>query len=164
MKAVFLDGAFHAPDADVETSLVELLSDDLDRGVGIEEAVADDQSLDLVGADGVGLGARFLAEEGGDPGLLKLFVQLIIPLARQAVFVGGRGRPEAFTLPLDEHEQAGSELVSVGEEKIAGGADDPSFGRLIDQGWCPPVGWPWGWWKGALRAQERIRDVGMDVK
>ena len=44
----------------VETGLAELLGDDVDRGVGIEEAVADDLSLDLVGADGVGLGSAFL--------------------------------------------------------------------------------------------------------
>jgi hypothetical protein len=56
LQAVLLDGAFHAPGADLETGLAELLGDDVDRGVGIEEAVADDLSLDLVGADGIGLG------------------------------------------------------------------------------------------------------------
>ena len=65
-----------------EAGLAELLGDDVDRGVGIEEAVADDLSLDLVGADGVGLGSAFLAEEGEDSIFLKLFEHLIISLSR----------------------------------------------------------------------------------
>ena len=65
MKAVLLDGTFHASGADHETSLAELLSDDVGRGIGIEESMADDLSLDFVGANRVGLGPTFLAEEGG---------------------------------------------------------------------------------------------------
>jgi hypothetical protein len=81
LKAVLLDRAFHAPGADLETGLTELLGDDVDRGVRIEEAVADDLSLDLVGADGRGLGSGFLAEEGSDSVFLKMFLQLIISLS-----------------------------------------------------------------------------------
>jgi hypothetical protein len=63
LKAVFLDDAFHASGADLETGLAEFLSDDVGRGVGIEKALADDLSLDLVGADVVGFGAAFLGLE-----------------------------------------------------------------------------------------------------
>jgi hypothetical protein len=81
LKAVLLDGAFHAPGADLETGLAELLGDDVDRGVGIEEAVADDLSLDLVGADGIGLRSPFLVLESQGSLLLELLVQLIISLS-----------------------------------------------------------------------------------
>jgi hypothetical protein len=81
LKAVLLDDTFHTPGADLETSLTELLGDDVDRGVGIEEAVADDLSLDLASADGIGLWSTFLAEEGDQSIFLKLFLHLIISLA-----------------------------------------------------------------------------------
>jgi len=61
LKAILLDDAVHAPGADGEASLAELLGDDVDRGIGIEEALADDLALDLVGADIVVFGAGFVA-------------------------------------------------------------------------------------------------------
>jgi hypothetical protein len=82
LKAVLLDNAFHASGADLETRLAKLLGDDVDRGIGIEEAVADDLALDLIGADGIGLGSTFLAEEGGYSLFLKLLLHLIISLSR----------------------------------------------------------------------------------
>jgi hypothetical protein len=81
LKAVLLNSAFHAPGADLEAGLAELLGDDVDRGVGIEEAVADDLSLDLVGADGIGLRSTFLVLESQGSLLLELLVQLIISLS-----------------------------------------------------------------------------------
>ena len=54
----------------VETSLAELLGDDVDRGVGIEEAVADDLAFDLVGADVVASWGRVSGP--GGPRLLDL--------------------------------------------------------------------------------------------
>ena len=67
MKAVLLDDAVHAPGADREAGLAELLGDDVDRGVGIEEAMADDLALDLVGADIVGFGAAFVVDSPSFP-------------------------------------------------------------------------------------------------
>ena len=58
--------------------------------------MADDLSLDFVGADGIGPGPRFLAEEGEDSIFLKLFLHLIIPLPRQATFLRRERRPETL--------------------------------------------------------------------
>ena len=61
MKAVLLDDADDTTSADREAGLAELLRDDVDRGVGIEEAVTDDLANDFVGADIVAFGAGLLA-------------------------------------------------------------------------------------------------------
>ena len=48
MKTVLLDDADDTTNADRKASLAEFLRDDVDRGVRIEEAVADDLANDLV--------------------------------------------------------------------------------------------------------------------
>jgi hypothetical protein len=80
LKAVLFDDAIDAAGTDGETGLTELLRDDVDRGVGIEEAVTDDLAFDLVGSDGFGLGATFLVEEGNGSMFLELFLNLMISL------------------------------------------------------------------------------------
>ena len=111
--------------------------------------MADDLSLDFVGADGIGLGSPFLAEEGEDSIFLKLFLHLIIPLPRQAIFLRRERRPETFTLTLDEHEQARCDLVRVGDEKVAGGADDAPIRELVDHGDAPRLSGHVSVWKGS---------------
>jgi hypothetical protein len=137
LKAILLDGAFDAPGADLETSLAELLGNDVDRGVGIEEAMADDLSLDLVGANGIGLGSTFLSEEGKYSLFLELFEYLIIPLSRKAVFLRCLRRPKTFTSTVDEHEQARSDLIRGGDEQVASGPDNASFCELECHGGAP---------------------------
>jgi hypothetical protein len=63
LKTVFLNDALHAPGADCEPGLTELLGDDIDRSIGIEEAMADDLPFDFISADGIGFGPAFLAEK-----------------------------------------------------------------------------------------------------
>jgi hypothetical protein len=65
LKAIVLDDACHATDTDRETSLTQLLGDDIDCGIGIEETVADDLAFELIGADIVSFGAALLSLEGG---------------------------------------------------------------------------------------------------
>ena len=117
--------------ADREAGLAELLSDDVDRGVGIEEAVTDDLAIDFVGADGFGLGATFLVEERNGSMFLELFVNLIISLPREAVFVRRLCWPQTLALSLDEHEQSRCDLIIGVDEEFPGGADDTSFRKLI---------------------------------
>jgi hypothetical protein len=73
LKAILLDDAFHAAGTDHEAGLAEFLGDDVDRGVGIEEAVTNNLAFDLISADGVGLGSAFVSLESQDPVLLKSF-------------------------------------------------------------------------------------------
>jgi hypothetical protein len=80
LKAVLFDDAIDAAGTDGETGLTELLSDDVDRGVGIEEAVSDDLAFKLLGPDGFGLGTAFLVEEGNGSMFLELFLNLMISL------------------------------------------------------------------------------------
>ncbi len=131
MKAVLFDDAIDAAGTDGETRLTELLSDDVDRGVGIEEAVTDDLAFDLLGSDGFGLGTTFLVEQGNGSMFLELFVNLIISLPREAVFLCRLCWPQTRALSLDEHEQPRCDLVIGGDEKFPGGADDAPFRKLI---------------------------------
>ena len=61
MKAVLLDDADDTTSANRETGLAKLLREDVERGVGIEEAVANDLANDLVGANIVAFGAWLVA-------------------------------------------------------------------------------------------------------
>ena len=65
------------------------------------------------------------------------------------MFLGGLRRPETFTLALDEHEQARCDLVRVGDEKIAGGADDAPIRELVDHGGAPRLSGHVSVWKGS---------------
>ena len=140
MKPVFLDHAFDAASADRETGLAQLLGDDLDRGIGIEEAMANDLSFDLIGANGVGLGAAFLSLEGHGAPFLKEIKQLIISLSGEAVFLGRPGGPETFALAFEEHEQTRSNFVVGWDEDLSCESDDAairgfeSHDRALDPG------------------------------
>jgi hypothetical protein len=81
LKSILFHDPFHTPSADGEAGLAELLGDDVDRGIGIEEAVPNDLSFELVGPDRVGLGPAFLVLEAEGPMLMELFLQLIISLS-----------------------------------------------------------------------------------
>ena len=116
--------------------MAELLRDEVDRGVRIEEAVTDDLAFDLVGSDGFGLGATLLVKEGNGSTFLELFVNLIISLPREAVFLCRPCWPQTLAFSLDEHEQPRCDLVKGRDEKFPGGADDAPFRKLIQHGYA----------------------------
>ena len=60
MEAVIGDDPFDAALADGMTLLADFLSDDGGGRVRVEEATADDQTDDLVGAAVIGFGSRVL--------------------------------------------------------------------------------------------------------
>ena len=124
MKAILFNDPLNTAGTDLDTGLAELLSDDVSRGVGIEEAVTNDLAFDLVGPDGVGLGAAFLALEGEDAPFLELCEQLMITLSTHAILGGRPGSAEVFAFSFDEHEQPWGDLVVVGNDEVAGGPDD----------------------------------------
>ena len=76
MKAVLLDDADHTASADRKAGLAELLRDDLDRGVRIEEAVANDLANDLVSANIVAFGAGLVTLESSASMFTIKFKQL----------------------------------------------------------------------------------------
>jgi hypothetical protein len=98
LKAVLLKDADDTTGADGEAGLAELLCDDLNRGVGIEEAVADDLANDLVGADIVAFGAGLLAQEPWTTMFTIEFAQLNksifadVRKSRYDVFGGSRSK------------------------------------------------------------------------
>ena len=95
--------------------LADCLSDDGRRTIGIEEATADDQADDLIGAAVIGLGIWGLQEqalsalgkEGGQ--------DLVITLAGEIIFLSGLGWTDAIALALDEHGQAAADFVVLGD-------------------------------------------------
>jgi hypothetical protein len=131
LQAILLDDTVHAPGADLEPGLAELLGDDVDRGVGIEKAVTDDLSFELVGADIVVFGAGFVALQSRASMLTIEFEQLKISLFAEAKLLSGFGGAEPFALALDEHGKAGDDEVVRQNRELSGGADDAA-GRDVE--------------------------------
>ena len=130
MKAVFLDDANDTTSANRETGLAELLRDDVDRGVRIEEALADNLANDLAGPDIVAFGAGFLALESCASVLTVEFEQLIISLFAQFELLSRLGGAEPFALAFDEHDQAGDDKVIRQDRKFSGGSNDAAGGEV----------------------------------
>ena len=124
MKTVLLDDADDTTNADLKTGLAEFLRDDVDRSVGIEEALADDLANDLVGADIVAFGAGLMALESCASLFTIEFEQLKISLLAEIVLLGGLGGAEPFALAFDEHGQSGDDEVVCKNGELSGGADD----------------------------------------
>jgi hypothetical protein len=132
LQAILLDDADDTPSADREASLAELLRNDVDRGVGIEEAVADDLANEFVGADIVAFGAGLVALESCTSMFMIEFEQLKISLLAEAEFLSGPGGAEAFALAFNEHGQAGDDEIIGKNGELSGGADD-AVGRHVEQ-------------------------------
>jgi hypothetical protein len=111
LKAILLDDALHATGTDEEAGLAELLGDDIDRGIGIEEAVTDDLAFDFVGPDRVAFGATFVRLEGDGPSFVELREQLMITLSGEAILLGGLRTAESSAFSLNDHEQAWGDLI-----------------------------------------------------
>jgi hypothetical protein len=131
LKAILLDDADDTPSADQEAGLAELLRDDIDRGVRIEEAVADDLANDLVGAHRVAFGAGLVALESCASLFTIEFEQLKISLFAEAELVGGLGGTDPFALAFDQHGEAGDNEVIRKHGEHSGGADD-AVGRDVE--------------------------------
>jgi hypothetical protein len=131
LKAVLLDDADDTTNADREAGLAELLRDDLDGGVRIEEAVADDLANDLVGADIVALRAGLVSSESCTAMFTVELKQLEISLLAEAQLLGGLGGAEPLALAFDEHGQAGDDEVIGTNGKLTSGADDAA-GRHVE--------------------------------
>ena len=103
MKAVLLDDADDTANADREAGLAEFLGDDVNRGIGIEEAMTDDLANDLVSADIVAFGAGLVTLESSASMFTIEFKQLKISLFAEVELLGGFGGAEPFALAFDEH-------------------------------------------------------------
>jgi hypothetical protein len=103
LKAILLDDAFDTTGTDEEASLPQLLGDDVDRGIGIEETVADDLAFDLVGPHVVRLGAALLGLEGQGPVFFELIEHLIITLPGKAILLGSPGGAKAIAFTFRNH-------------------------------------------------------------
>jgi hypothetical protein len=131
LKAVLLDDADDTPNADREPGLAELLRDDVDRGVGIEEALTDDLANDLVGADIVAFGAGLVALKSCAAMFTVEFEQLKISLFAEVELLGGLGGAEPFALAFDEHGQPGDDEVVRKNGEFSGGTDNAA-GRDVE--------------------------------
>jgi hypothetical protein len=124
LKAVLFDDPDDTANADRKSGLGEFLRDDLDRGVGIEEAVADNLANDLVGADIVAFWSRLVTLESHATMFTIVFKQLKISLFAKVELFGGLGGTKPFALAFDEHAQAGDDEVVRTNGEFTGGADD----------------------------------------
>jgi hypothetical protein len=124
LKAVLLDDADNTASADWETGLSKFLCEDVERGIGIEEAVTNDLADDLVGADVVAFGAWLMAKESWATLFTKEFEQLEISLFAEAELLGCLGGADPFALAFDEHGEAGDDEVIRKDGKLSGWAED----------------------------------------
>jgi hypothetical protein len=131
LKAVLLDDADDTTSADREAGLAELLRDDVDRGVGIEEAVTDDLANEFVGADIVAFGAGLVALESCASMFTIEPEQLKISLLAEVELLSGLGGTEPFALAFNEHGQARDDEVIRKNGEFSGGADD-AVGRHFE--------------------------------
>lgn len=107
-----------------EAGLAQLLGDDLHRGIGVQEAVAQDLADRLVGAAVVGFGTGFVGLESGQAALVVGGQQLVVTLAAIAVFLGDLGDVLLEALAFLEHEKAAGQSVAWGNGQGAGWADE----------------------------------------
>jgi hypothetical protein len=131
LQAVLLNDADNTPNTDLKAGLAQFLRDDLDGGVGIEEAVTDDLANDLVGADIVAFGTGLVALETHASMFTIEFEQLKISLFAEFKLGGGLGGAKSFALAFDEHGQAGDDEVVRKNGEFSGGANDAS-GRNVE--------------------------------
>jgi len=97
--------------------LADFLSDDSGGRIWIEEATADNQAHDLIGAAVIGFRSTSLEEQPLGAVLAEIGEDLIITLASEVILLSGFGRAETLTFPFDEHGQAAADLVIVGDEE-----------------------------------------------
>jgi hypothetical protein len=131
LKAVLLDDAGDTASANWETRLAKFLCEDVDRGVGIEEAVPNDLADNLVGADRVAFGTRLMAKQTCATLLTKEFEQLKISLFAEAELLGGLGGPDPLALTFDKHGEAEDNEVIRTNSELSGRTDDP-MGRHVE--------------------------------
>jgi hypothetical protein len=130
LKTILLDDADDTTSTDREASLAELLRDDVDGGVGIEEAVTDDLANDFVGADIVAFGAGLVASESIASLLTEELEQLKIALLAELELLSGLGGTEPFALAFNQHGQASDDEVVRKNGEFSCGADD-AIGRKV---------------------------------
>jgi hypothetical protein len=99
LQAELVQDATDAAGTDGRAGLADLLGDDLGRGVGIEEAVANDFAGNLRGAAGRRRGARLVAEQGKAPALAEGGEELVIALPGVAELGGGGPGGPAVAIP-----------------------------------------------------------------
>jgi hypothetical protein len=124
LQAVIGDDPFDAALANGMALLADLLGDDGGGGIWIEEATADDQADDLIGAAVMGFRSASFQEQALGAFLAKVSQELVITLAGEIIFLSSLGRPEAFALALDEHSEAAADLVIIGDEEDACGTGE----------------------------------------
>ena len=89
--------------------------------------MTDDLAFDLIGSDGISLGAAFLGQEGQSSPIFERIEHLVIALSGEAMLLCGRGSTESFTFTFQEHDQAGRDFVVRGDHKFASGSDDAAI-------------------------------------
>ena|SRR5262249_47897110 len=101
--------------------LLQFLGDNLRGSLSIQEAVADDQPDDLLGAAVISLGAARFQSQTQSPILFEGRQQLVITLAAEVELFSGVRGALAFALADDEHSQAAADLVVMADGQDASG-------------------------------------------
>ena len=127
MQAELLDHAFDAANTDEGTSLGEFLGDDSRRGIGIEEAMADDLTHDFVGAAVIALGTAFFAFQGGGPALAIGLAKLEVALFTEAEVASGLEGPAAVAFAVNEHGEFACHFVVGEDRELASGTEELVF-------------------------------------
>jgi hypothetical protein len=111
LKAIFREHPFHAADGNGKPILVEFLSNNFGREVGVQKAIADDLAYNLRGSAVVTFGSGFVAFESIGPMVFKLLQDLVVALSGEAKLLGRLGGAQAFTLAFKEHGELESDFI-----------------------------------------------------
>ena len=123
MQAELFDDAFDTAGADRQAGLGDFLSDDVGRGIRVEEAMTNNLAHDFVGATRTGFGTPFATDEGlGALGVKELAELEIALLAEPELGCGLRGS-QALAIAFEEHGEFDRAFVLGGDRQNASGAD-----------------------------------------
>jgi len=119
LQAVAGNDAVDATGADGMAELTKFLGDDGGGGIGVEEAISDDQADDFVGATVEGLRTALMILQYGRAVLVIPPAQLEVALLAVPISAGGlQGAEVAFA--LDEHKElTGNGIVGADGQRAA---------------------------------------------
>jgi hypothetical protein len=135
LQSVALEHTSNASVRDFESTLAELLGDDLAGGIRIEKPVPDDLANDFIGSSIVVLRTTLLAEQSRGALFEVLMQYLEVPLLGVAVLGGSFGGTQLGTLPLVQHGQLPRDFVVLMDWKRSlGTKQNPVFEIKLEHG------------------------------
>jgi hypothetical protein len=119
--------------ADDEAGLTKLLRDDIGRGIGVEKAMSNDLTYELIGTAVMGFGATGMALQGHSATFLEKIAELKIALFRETEGGGGLKRAEVGTFTGVKHGELKGDFIIRADSEFATGPNEGTFLEVEDR-------------------------------